>query len=306
MHPAHDAVDHHQKALRGLIEDLHNPHRRPKAVENERVAWQDLIMVLSRSEPFYWTKKGSELVKHLMRDFNMNEIVLSRELLYNDYGFHYFEHPLMVAEATDDSGDMIPIHAITWAWGERKAEYQVLPGVHGLIECLFVTAWVFQPDTIGVRLVPFIYALRENGKAMTFDEHDVGFGAPNMAETDMLLQFVVAASTFLRQKLIRTESLPVPSYMRKRFSRENNLSLRSGATVQVVQLRKIEQRTHEQGSETDQLTEWSCQWTVRGHVRQQWYGSLQKHLPVWIHPYVKGPEDKPLKPRTTSIMVVNR
>jgi len=45
---------------------------------------------------------------------------------------------------------------------------------------------------------------------------------------------------------------------------------------------------------------------VRAHTRQQWYPSLSKHLPTLIGPYIKGPEDKPLKPRTTPVFLVNR
>lgn len=37
-----------------------------------------------------------------------------------------------------------------------------------------------------------------------------------------------------------------------------------------------------------------------------WYPSLKKHLPTLIGPYIKGPEDKPLKPRTTPVFMVNR
>lgn len=40
--------------------------------------------------------------------------------------------------------------------------------------------------------------------------------------------------------------------------------------------------------------EWRRRWVVRGHWRQQWYPSLNDHRSVWIHSYVKGPEDKPL------------
>lgn len=55
---------------------------------------------------------------------------------------------------------------------------------------------------------------------------------------------------------------------------------------------------HPQKKETqDEGTgrEFSCQWIVGGHWRKQWYPSEQKHKPVYILPYVKGPDDQPLK-----------
>lgn len=64
------------------------------------------------------------------------------------------------------------------------------------------------------------------------------------------------------------------------------LNLSTGATVA---------RTEGSGS-----VEWQRRWMVRGHWRLQPYGpqkSLRK--PIWIDPYVKGPEDKPLDVRPT-------
>lgn len=55
---------------------------------------------------------------------------------------------------------------------------------------------------------------------------------------------------------------------------------------------------HPQRKETqDEGTgrEFSCQWIVGGHWRKQWYPSEQKHKPVYILPYIKGPDDQPLK-----------
>ncbi len=40
--------------------------------------------------------------------------------------------------------------------------------------------------------------------------------------------------------------------------------------------------------------EFSHRWLVRGHVREQWYPSEKKHHAIFIPPYVKGPDGKPL------------
>lgn len=40
--------------------------------------------------------------------------------------------------------------------------------------------------------------------------------------------------------------------------------------------------------------DWSHRWLVKGHWRNQWYPSLKANRQVWVHGYVKGPEDKPL------------
>ena len=75
-------------------------------------------------------------------------------------------------------------------------------------------------------------------------------------------------------------------------------------SVSTIVLRR-EQRQGDrpgEGSEVD----WSCRWLVRGHWRSQWYPSEGKHKPAFVHPYVKGPDDKPLKPPRDSIYLVRR
>lgn len=40
---------------------------------------------------------------------------------------------------------------------------------------------------------------------------------------------------------------------------------------------------------------WKQRWLVRGHYRAQWYPLVGAHKVIWIAPYLKGPEDAPLK-----------
>ena len=40
---------------------------------------------------------------------------------------------------------------------------------------------------------------------------------------------------------------------------------------------------------------YSCQFTVRGHWRNQWYARSGTHAPKFIEPFIKGPKDAPFK-----------
>lgn len=81
---------------------------------------------------------------------------------------------------------------------------------------------------------------------------------------------------------------------RRRLEREN-----SPTEVVVVQFRK-RKYVNERGEETEESKkiDWSHRWIVGGHWRWQPYkdpasgGEIKKR--IWISPYVKGPEDKPL------------
>lgn len=60
-----------------------------------------------------------------------------------------------------------------------------------------------------------------------------------------------------------------------------------------MRLRRVTDRLG--GSTEPHLVDWSCQWIVRGHWRNQWYPSEGRHKQRYVPPYVKGPPDKPLR-----------
>jgi hypothetical protein len=61
--------------------------------------------------------------------------------------------------------------------------------------------------------------------------------------------------------------------------------------VVVVTLRRPKQDVeHDEVRAVD----WAKRWVVSGHWRRQWYATLQTHRLIWIAPFVKGPDDKPL------------
>lgn len=64
--------------------------------------------------------------------------------------------------------------------------------------------------------------------------------------------------------------------------------------VRVVTLKKRRARTKGES----EAVEWSHRWVVQMHKRRQWYPSTQEHKVIFVGPFVKGPEGKPLKPST--------
>jgi hypothetical protein len=63
--------------------------------------------------------------------------------------------------------------------------------------------------------------------------------------------------------------------------------------VTVIRLRRQSPHYHHDGESTP--IEWDHRWIVRGHWRNQWHPSTHTHRQRFIAPYVKGPEDKPLR-----------
>jgi hypothetical protein len=80
----------------------------------------------------------------------------------------------------------------------------------------------------------------------------------------------------------------------RRNQRENcNIS-----PIKIINLRKPE--NHDSSDSDSQEMNWSHRWIVDGHWRQQPYGQGRSQTrPVWIAPYIKGPESKPLVVKET-------
>ncbi len=75
--------------------------------------------------------------------------------------------------------------------------------------------------------------------------------------------------------------------------------------IEIVYIRRREQHPTLQDG-TPNPVDWSCQWLVKGHWRNQYHPGDKSHKPTFIQSYVKGPEDKPFKVPAQSIHAVVR
>lgn len=132
-----------------------------------------------------------------------------------------------------------------------------------------------------------------------------------------VLKFIVASLAWLDQRLLVQEQGTVQRHRRKDIARTLGLSLER---VHVVALRRTQRKVHKCTGPDDCPTwdtegchchdgdrAWSCQWTVSGHWRHQvcGVGRADRKL-TYIHPYIKGPEDKPMRAPRPTIYTVNR
>lgn len=77
---------------------------------------------------------------------------------------------------------------------------------------------------------------------------------------------------------------------RKGQRRAAQVSKDEASTLRVIYLRSPHHPTSAEPGEID----YSHRWMVSGHWRNQWHPSVKRHRRRFIHPYIKGPEDKPL------------
>jgi len=123
--------------------------------------------------------------------------------------------------------------------------------------------------------------------------------SPRMGDGQRLLRFLGASLLFLEQKLLTIDREPIDRLARRRLEAVDAIL----PELRVIRLR-VPKRS---GQSTDSYpVDWQYRWMVRGHWRQQWFASDQSHRPIWITPYIKGPDDKPLKTPNQSVFAVIR
>lgn len=112
------------------------------------------------------------------------------------------------------------------------------------------------------------------------------------------LQLFACGCLWLQQKIVTASQAPLDRAAQRRLAREG-----IDPKCLVVELRS-KQYTHTTPDEEAKHIDWAWQWAVRGHWRDQ--PTKEGTKLIWIHPYIKGPEDKPLKPDAGRVFAVTR
>jgi hypothetical protein len=133
------------------------------------------------------------------------------------------------------------------------------------------------------------------------------FGSAHYLDiSDAFHRFLAACLSFLEQRLVLPVTRPASRGTRRRLEREH-AGYQHEPVVQVIELRRKD-RPQMEREEPSAITapDWRYQWVVSGHWRRQYYRRTDTHKPRYIAPYVKGPEDKPLKAPAGRVFAVTR
>ena len=106
-------------------------------------------------------------------------------------------------------------------------------------------------------------------------------------DPDQAIDVVRQHQSFWR---LAQQVLAAPQGLSRARRREEKRQGSTRKSVTVLRLRRVEQKEPTESVNV----EWSRRWIVRGHWRNQWYPSLDVHRQIWISPFVKGPDEKPL------------
>lgn len=212
-------------------------------------------------------------------------------------GWFWFERPLHLGDH-DDPNALEPFSGLLWTVladpGERRT--------------LFATTYVNKgrgPEATSTVMVKELYPLNHKDEAPDDRTKKVAFrelGAETLGNPESaspIKAFIISAMLWIEQKIVVESSERASRPLRRRIEKEH---LGVSDEIKVIRLRRAD---HASDAEHGAV-EWSCQWVVRGHWRQQFYPSTGERRPLFILPYVKGPDDKPLKAPTATVFSVSR
>jgi hypothetical protein len=189
-------------------------------------------------------------------------------------------------ETGDTPSELMSIDAIIW--------YTPTLGIPGVE--------LGKPRFMGLTASPGIVHDTANWNSilspLDIESNEIEFFRTPTYVTYLHLKFFPRKMALTVMRLAREESVgektseTVGGSKSKKKSKHRKIS-----TVTCASLRRNRYRSEEEREA--EARDYSHRWIVRGHMRNQPIGPRnakggQKHMRVWIAPYVKGPEDKPL------------
>lgn len=117
------------------------------------------------------------------------------------------------------------------------------------------------------------------------------------ASKNALVTFA-CGSLWMKQKIVAVAQAPLARAAQRRLAKAG-----IEPKCLVVELRS-KQYTRTTPEDEKSHVDWAWRWAVRGHWRDQ--PTKDGIKLIWIHPFIKGPDDKPLKPNVARIFAVTR
>jgi hypothetical protein len=242
---------------------------------------------LAYSELFHITGQMTDLVK--VSSTSLPEFTLTPADLPSPFGFIYFADPVQTIDYSLQGGGIAPVVAMSW--GPWKGSQWPDGGVW---VTTYTDTWATLASGVDQgHIVPATAELvRKSMPPLSIDnECQIPFSVEPIGEDPQggneLVRIIRSTWLLMGQSISQTEILSPDRALRRRFQRQG----KEPPSVRVISLRRPRRSD---GDDDSNGRDYSHQWIVRGHWRQQWYPSVNDHRPVWIAPHIKGPEGAPL------------
>lgn len=295
----------------------------PENANINKFLHSNLTSTLWNAEPIYVTTEMMDLLEAAWPSFQPE--IFHEEDMFLPWGFAYLARPIVLK---DVRGVGVAHRAVAWQPARREEDQR---------PATYVSTWANMDDNVDEYLryeseanraamrayfgqamalnyaTPMMYGLTvhqmlEKGfeeRAASYDQGTVFRGVPGPGSQEEIEHATVTMLSFLQclwrmlgqQVAIGFKQRP-PRAQRRRLERERFPE----KYITVVTLRRPRRPAHE--DDERHPVEWSQRWIVSGHWRWQPYKDGVRQ--IWISPYVKGPEDKPLVVRGARVFRLAR
>lgn len=301
-----------QERLLGTIK--HNPIFRDYVKGFQHAAYEDdfpegMMLnlhehLLQEADPMYVSAEVTDIWDHARESFNPE--VLHAWDLPAPISFALMPRSMIV---TDVDGNEIAFRAISWIpagsgdvkWSEEYAPdgvwYTLWSSIKDwddfnrhIMDAPERESW----EALGNWSILFSgylpFGMLEDYQAMVARNPDMEQEIHLRRRTWLLLQ----SFWRLSRQIVPTKE-PLPRALRR--DRKRHYRTEDVTIITLRRQRHPNDFEHEPGE-----VDWKWQWVVRGHWRNQYYSTLgevgdpQAYRQIWIMPFMKGPEDAPIKP----------
>ena len=239
---------------------------------------EHLHRMASSAEPYYVNTDIVRMLHRVSEDPSLTDFALFPSDLPTPVGYVYLEEPISLRYS---DSLLAPEGWLGGGEPERQIRW---------------FAWNMEGDMVSLCLDGYHLDV-----ARCFSQHRFGVNqVRSFTETGSAWCLFYSFLSFISQRLLSAVGVAPDRATRRRAGlRPEHVPL-----IRVVELRA--KRASSLASSDHEPRDWSCRWMVRGHWRNQPYPKEDVVRPKWIAPYVKGPDEAPLKPPRATVFAVVR
>jgi hypothetical protein len=312
------------KAAHHQIEELKQPSR---IINEDLVPWLTRGATLAcdffeHGNTYYWSTEAVSLLEYAARSIPQWHLLHAdgRPNLPSLQAFHYFERPPRERDGSSTHARAIAWTPLLFSREDPGLLYEYDHWTKRIQDGRFVWNQEIEELSLDVRgltdaqiakgdlddctpLWTFDHKLTQHfdylmGPDFVDETKDDGQNAEISADRVWWARLVAAIAAFARQRIGRVFLTSPPRPWRRRLPSWWTLP----PLVRVIHLTPLNDGRVSSGE--SRPVDWSCRWMVRGHWRNQYHPSIQRHDPLWIMEYVKGPEGKPLRLPAATIVAL--
>jgi hypothetical protein len=286
--------------------------------------------ILESSDTFFMDRHFCDLVDHARREMP-DDVLFEAEWLQAKRGWLWMETPAEVPPVIEQEREFhLLIRAVGWRevpLGATLVAYDgsTEPAPPGTVQFCFYGDMELLRDRVGADTTgweefwsPWSFFALRNGQMLRermvdFEERGRKESPRGTYEPQFLstgertehrlheMRWLFAALHLMSQRLAITVDEKVDRATRRRAEKAGRVI---PPVIRIVTLRRLKQDQQAEKAETK--VDWQWRWIVRGFWRMQWYPSENRHKRIFVESFLKGPDDKPLKPDTIKLFVAKR